>query len=367
MSSRVPISTLLSQVLVAFTIEFDNEAEHQLPHRTTRHGSTADSGHGPWLVSAVMWMNCMRFVDENGISVRELERLARTHTNLHGMQRWRYIIVEADPADKRPKPPRSAWLVRPTRAGRYAQKIWQPLFAVIEERWERRFGKAEIDALRKSLTALVEGLDLNLPDCLPILGYGLFSTDWINSKPEAGNQSSSSDLPLLSLLSKVLLAFAIEFENESEVSLAIGANILRIAGDDPVRVRDLPRLAGVSKESIAMAFTFLENRGYARIQTESSGSRTKVAVLTAKGLAARKKYFDLLQTIEARWQATFGKKMPALRSSLESLASDGTAPSSPLFQGLVPYPGNWRASLPLAAVLPHYPMVLHRGGYPDGS
>ncbi len=367
MASRAPISTLLSQVLVAFTIEFDNEAEHQLPHRTTRRGSTAASAHGPWLVSLVMWMNCMRFVDENGISVRELERLARTHTNLHGMQRWRYIIVEPDPGDKRPKPPRSAWLIRPTRAGRYAQKIWQPLFAVIEERWERRSGKKEIDALRKSLANLAAGLDLNLPDCLPILGYGLFSTDWINSKPEAGNQSNSSDLPLLSLLSKVLLAFAIEFENESEVALAIGANVLRIVGDEPVRVRDIPRLSGVSKESIAMAFTFLENRGYARIQTESSGSRAKVAVLTAKGLAARKKYFDLLQKIETRWQARFSKEMTAIRDSLETLAGDGSAPSSPLFQGLVPYPGGWRALRPLATVLPHYPMVLHRGGYPDGS
>ena len=30
-----PLCTLLSQLLVAFTIEFDNEAEHRIPHRTT--------------------------------------------------------------------------------------------------------------------------------------------------------------------------------------------------------------------------------------------------------------------------------------------------------------------------------------------
>ena len=35
--------------------------------------------------------------------------------------------------------------------------------------------------------------------------------------------------------------------------------------------------------------------------------------------------------------------------------------------GLEPYPDNWRASARRAATLPHYPMVLHRGGYPDGS
>ena len=40
---------------------------------------------------------------------------------------------------------------------------------------------------------------------------------------------------------------------------------------------------------------------------------------------------------------------------------------APLFGGLEPYPGNWRAAVSPAVILPHYPMVLHRGGYPDGS
>jgi methyltransferase (TIGR00027 family) len=42
-----------------------------------------------------------------------------------------------------------------------------------------------------------------------------------------------------------------------------------------------------------------------------------------------------------------------------------TAPAR--FQGLDPYPDNWRASVRRPVTLPHYPMVLHRGGYPDGS
>jgi len=46
--------------------------------------------------------------------------------------------------------------------------------------------------------------------------------------------------------------------------------------------------------------------------------------------------------------------------------------------GLTPYPDGWRASKPYAhrtqaliadprRALPHHPMVLHRGGWPDGS
>ncbi|MGB7741631.1 MAG: hypothetical protein WBL41_02645 [Terracidiphilus sp.] len=48
-------------------------------------------------------------------------------------------------------------------------------------------------------------------------------------------------------------------------------------------------------------------------------------------------------------------------------ATPGSVGASPLLQGLHPYPDNWRASLPMPEVLPHFPMVLHRGGFPDGS
>ena len=65
------------QALVAFTIEFDNEAEHRIPHRTTNFGA-ASHGDGAWLVSMVMWENCMRFVTEEPITVGDLLRLTRT-------------------------------------------------------------------------------------------------------------------------------------------------------------------------------------------------------------------------------------------------------------------------------------------------
>src|SRR5271156_5116381 len=111
----LPLPTLLSQLLVAFIIEFDNEFEHQMPHRTTNHSSTG----GPWLVSMVMWFNCMRFVGEDGVTVAELERLARTKTNLNGMERWGYIT-----ADEK--------VIRATPKGQKAREIWDPLFGVIE-------------------------------------------------------------------------------------------------------------------------------------------------------------------------------------------------------------------------------------------
>src|SRR5271166_5589538 len=78
--ARLPLSALLSQVLVAFTIEFDNESERRIQHWTTRHGSTGGA-RGVWLASLVMFSNCMQFVGEDGVRVGELEKLARTHAD----------------------------------------------------------------------------------------------------------------------------------------------------------------------------------------------------------------------------------------------------------------------------------------------
>jgi DNA-binding MarR family transcriptional regulator len=370
MNDRLPLPALLAHSLVAFTIEFDNESEHRMPHRTTDHGSTGDSLSAPWFVSMVMWTNCMQFVGEQGVTVRELERLARTPTNLNGMERWRYIVIAPDPADNRPKPPHLDWVIRATAAGRRAQDVWRPLFGVIEQRWEERFGKDQVNQLRESLRAVTSQVEVELPDCLPILKYGLV-TSGPPTKRRALAQpepESAASLPLPALLSKVLLAFAIDFESESEVSLAISANVLRLVGEEGVRVRDLPRLAGVSKEAIAMALSFLQKRGYAAVKPESPGSRVKVLMLTTKGRRARDDYHRLVRSVEEYSEARFGKKaIDQLRDALEQLVGEPTAGRSPLFRGLEPYPEGWRASVPKPETLPHYPMILHRGGFPDGS
>ena len=64
-STRMPstrISVDLSRLLLAFTIELDNEFEHRMAAALPRR---------PFRVSAVMWSNFLRFV-EKGIPVGEL-------------------------------------------------------------------------------------------------------------------------------------------------------------------------------------------------------------------------------------------------------------------------------------------------------
>jgi DNA-binding MarR family transcriptional regulator len=379
-TSRLPLPTLLSQAMVAFTIELDNEFEHQMPHWITDYGAAAAGGSRKdlWLVSLAMYANCMQFVRDEGIRARDLVWLARTKTNLPGMVRWGYITAAPDASDTRPKPPRFDWLILATDKGGQAQKVWRPLFGEIEKRWQKRFGKSETEQLRASLRPLLDRIDLDLPDCLPILHYGLFSREPGNYKRRAQTKRSEADtsrLSLSALLSRVLLAFAIEFEHESDLSIAICANVLRVLNEKGVRARDLPALAGVSKESISMAMGILQKAKLAAVESEAG---TRLVLLTAKGQRAQDAYRKLLATIEERWQTRFGKNaIDNLQRSLEKLvrapssdsrsASEPDAGQSPLFRGLEPYPDNWRAKRPRPITLPHFPMVLHRGGFPDGS
>jgi DNA-binding MarR family transcriptional regulator len=367
----LPLPTLLSFALIAFTIEFDNEFERRSPHRLS---STKKSGAGrtdPWLGSMAIWSNFMRCVPPAGVTVGELQRLCRTERLLlDGMERWGYITLEPDPADPRPKPPQSDWIIRPTEKGALAQAVWRPLYAEIEDRWRERFGSVKIEQLREALWLLLRQFDRELPEYMPIYGFGL-TAEVIRGegRPKTpGDGHRPSDLHLPVLLSKVLLAFTIDFESQSDVSLAICANILRVLGANRERIRDLPQLTGISKEAIAMALGFLEKRGYASSEKDSGDGRTRWVALTAKGRKAEEEYLRRLTVVEEEWRARLGAEVVhGLRKSLEPLVSDGTAATSPLFRGLVPHPVGWRAAMRKPDLLPHHPMVLHRGGYPDGS
>ena len=58
------------------------------------------------------------------------------------------------------------------------QKMFAPLLAEMEKRWEERFGNRRLFArLRRRSSPWSRQLDRGLPDCLPILGYGLRNDD----------------------------------------------------------------------------------------------------------------------------------------------------------------------------------------------
>jgi hypothetical protein len=90
-----------------------------------------------------------------------------------------------------------------------------------------------------------------------------------------------------------------------------------------------------------------------------------VATLTPGGRSVQNKCCERVTEIEHRWQERFGGgTVAALREALERLTS---GPGSRLSEGLEPPPGGWRAGARGTITLPQYPMVLHRGGFPDGA
>ncbi|MET0937763.1 MAG: hypothetical protein ABWY51_00900 [Gaiellaceae bacterium] len=358
----LPLSTPLSQLLVAFTIEFDNELDHRLVE--------ADVGRR-LPISMVMWSNFMRFVGD-GITVGELPDAAgipksRTLSTLGGMERWRYVFVSPRPTGPPPKSERDGWgsaralrrewFVRPTDIGRKTQEIAPPLFGELEGRWEQRFGTASLDELRQVLGTVIQGLEVELPEYLPIVD----SRNGMLSEFEGRERGAADGGHLTARLARVLFAYTLDFERTSDVSLPLTANFLRILGDAGLDVRDVPAIAGVSPEATSMALRFLAKTGYATVEA-------KVARLTAKGLEAQAAALGLHASVERAWAAR------RLRKAVARVLDQRSAVS----EGLRPYPDGWRARKRYVeqtnAViadptrrLPHYPMVLHRGGWPDGS
>ncbi len=374
MSAPLPLSTLLSQPLVAHTIELDNEFERRF----------AETGQRARVASVVMWSNFLRFVGD-GITVGALPEAAglpkaRVLSTVGGMERWRYVFVAPASVRRPPKVKRegrgsgralrSEWVVRPTPAGRKAQEIWPRLFDEVDTRWAQRFGVDVVGDLSDLLRSVVGRLDVELPEYVPIVA----SSDGMAAgfSPREKGIAGESRGHLSAVLSQVLLAYTLDFERASELSLPLGSNFVRVLDEAGVHVGELPRAAGVSKEATSIALRFLTKGGF--VVVEGTSAPTKRARLTAKGREVQKGLRARHTEVEKGWRRRFGAgDVGRLRSSLESVL---THPD--LSRGLHPHPGGWRASKPYRdrtealvkdprSVLPHYPLVLHRGGWPDGS
>ena len=101
-------------------------------------------------------------------------------------------------------------VVRPTRAGVYARKLWPGLLSDVERRWRVRFGSEVIDGLRDALLAVVTSMPWSPPEVQP--GNG-FRTHIV-----AGD-TLVDDPPLVALMGQVLTAFTLSHEMTAQVSL----------------------------------------------------------------------------------------------------------------------------------------------------
>ena len=123
-----------------------------------------------------------------------------------------------------------------------------------------------------------------------------------------------------------------------------------------------------------MSLNFLQKNSYVLVEPDPNEARTKLVRLSPKGREARREYGDQLRAVEVLWGSRFGKEaINDVRGSLQQVVGH-----SHFSEGLVPHAEGWRARKPYVTQtnafvndprmrLPHYPMVLHRGGWPDGS
>jgi DNA-binding MarR family transcriptional regulator len=367
-----PLPTLLSQALVAHTIELDNEAEHRLAHRTTRHEGAGAGRSGPWLVSFALWANVLQYLDGDDVTVAALRARARTNRLLlNGLQRWGYVTLTPPEGQPLRKPPQDDATVRARRAGLRAREVWSPLPAIIDDRWQERLGAPAFDPLDRALRAVFDALRIDPPAYLPVVHPtqgGKVDVPPPRDVTAGAHASVPGRGSLSPLLSGVLLAFTVDFEADARISLPISANTLRVLDVAGTRPGDLPRLTGVSREGNAMCVGWLERHGCVEAVPDTTARRGKLIRLTPKGEKAQQKYRRLLRATEDSWRTRFGAAtIDDLRAALEDVVGDGTLGASPLARGLTPHPDNWRARVRRPETLPHHPMVLHRGGYPDGS
>ena len=358
---QLPLSTLLSQALVAHTIEVDDQFEQRMPHSATVKNGAGLGGGGPWLVSQVMWSNYLRHIGPVGTPVKELQLRASVSaailkSRLNHLSWWGYVTVGD--------------VVTLTTDGHKACEVFEPLPSFVEERWRSRFDVGVVDELRASLLPFVAGARPELPHYLPVVDYSTgMRTEVVLA--DASSQDDRSEPDLSTLLAKTLLLFTLEFESESLVSLPHLVDVMRVIDGDGVSIKELPMRSGVSKEGMDAAVKFLLKAGL--LASDGKGARA-VLSLSTDGRTVHHRETQRLADVETSWEERHRAAVVArLRDALESILGH---PS--LTEGLTPHPDGWRRHKRYAkqtdmlladprAALPHHPMVLHRGGFPDGS
>jgi DNA-binding MarR family transcriptional regulator len=333
----------LSGAFVAFVIEVDDALEARRP-----------AGKGPWLTSVAMWRNCMQWVPAEGITVAELVATARTPTDLHGMRRWGYVEVEGWARSASGPPPLKA-VVRPTGRGARVAAAWDAIPGEVEERWGERYG-SPVAVLRAALVDLAGELDPGLPDTMPIVRHG-WATRREDEPARRPGPVAVADLGLDSLLARPLTALALEFEASGKLSLALSANLLAALGTEPTPLRELPGATGIQREQVDNVAGYLERAGLAELVPIPGPKRGKALALTERGEKARAASARKLMRLEATWDERHGAVLKRVRETLEPL--NVTFAEHP--------PGTWRAQAKELALLPRFPLVTHRGGFPDGA
>lgn len=333
-----PLSALLSQVLIAFTREYERG--------------------GAELLSLPMWADFLRVITPDGVEAREIPKLARISRRavpplLSGVARDAQFVESDNPSGKR-----GAGVARLTKAGGAASDAARTAIREAEKRWTDEFGTGRLSATRTALEGVVSQLDLELPH-YPV-GYG--AVDWritggAHAPARPGppripahgadwapvlrdrDADSLSGLPFFALVSQALVAFAIDYEARAG-ALWSAANVLRQIDDTGAPLAATPPAAGIT----GAGKSGLERHGIVTVTSDRNNPATKRVHLTPIGKQLRDAYVPLTAHVEREWKDQYGSTaVGALRNALAALSRD------------------------LDPSLPHYPTITWVGGLRESS
>jgi hypothetical protein len=347
----MPLVTLLSHALVAMTIGIDNELEQRMPHTTALGRKRGRRAAGPWLVSWATWANILRFVPPEGVTISDFRRLPGVEVDAFdgknpGVIRWGYVTRTGD-------------VVRPTEAFAEARDhVFPRLPAIVEAQWAEHFGREAVADLGDALGAILASVDRVLPRAVP-RADNLMWTRWAAA---AAPVQELDDLALVERLAQVLLLNALDHEAAAVAPLTMAANLLRVVDTAGVPLTEAVARSGIAKE--AMAFL----TGWRQVTRFTVELEPKRLSLTPAGIEAQEDYRTQARRVEEAWSSRWGGAAIArLRVALERIVVAPTLDESPLAAVIEPPADCWRSWIKRPTTLPHYPMMLHRGGYPDGA
>jgi hypothetical protein len=270
-----------------------------------------DHGAGrPGMPSLDQWANLLRVLDHTGVESRTLpaslrlsKRAVRTRVSAAARNGW---VEEL-------KSGRGHATVRLTVRGSDAVARWKPLQQAAEKRWRAEAGAGQKNKLRGSLEEVVAMLPLEHPHYPASYGpadasvTGGNGQDWKAVSRQDGD--AVSDLPFSALVSELLVAFAMNYEEKSPVALSLSANVIRRIPPEGRPLLELGCPVGVSA---------LNRHGFLRV----SGDRgNELVCLTQKGFVVSDAHEGRTQAVEAEWRNRFGSEaVAALRRALEDVA-----------------------------------------------
>ena len=203
----------------------------------------------------------------------------------------------------------------------------------VEKSWSVRFGQA-FEQLVRSLAAIEHSLELEFPN--HITGYGLGDEALTGGNylpaeegppriPGRGTEwpvvirstnRPSINLPLSTLLSRVLTSFALDYESDLLGRLGLTVLFFRHIPDSGITLAEAREHQDITGKGTSLH----ERHMNVVIQPGKPSDGTRMVYPTPKTRLARDAYPHQVARVESRWQKQHGRPtMSALRSSLASL------------------------------------------------